>query len=126
MTAFLFGCAHTGTTKGLVNLNDEVYGEGVQGMTGLVLMAADWCTACKVFKPAWDEIAEEYKDKLSFRYVNVDESQELAKRIQFIPTMIVYVNGIPVFYENALSVDDLRILCDTILEKKANLDANGF
>lgn len=127
MTAFLFGCASTGTEKGLVDLNDDTYGEGVQGMTGVVLFTADWCPACQAFKPVWDEVTKEYEDKLSFRLINTDESAQVASAmVQFIPTLTIYINGIPVASKDGLSADDFRALCDLILEKKAHLDVNGY
>ncbi len=51
---------------------------------------ADWCRPCKMISPFLDELAEEYKGKVNFLKVNVDEEPEVASfyQIQAIPAMM--------------------------------------
>ena len=51
---------------------------------------ADWCRPCKMISPFLDELAEEYKGKVNFLKINVDEEPEVANfyQIQSIPVMM--------------------------------------
>lgn len=61
---------------------------------------AEWCGPCKMTSPLIEEISEttEYKDKLKFVSIDVDENQELSGRYQVfsIPTFILFKGGQPV------------------------------
>ncbi len=59
---------------------------------------ADWCGPCKMVAPIMDELAKEYKDKIIFYKVNVDNAQDAAAAfgIQSIPSVLfVPVTGDP-------------------------------
>lgn len=51
---------------------------------------ADWCKPCKMISPFLDELAEEYKGKVHFLKINVDEEPEISSfyQIQAIPAMM--------------------------------------
>ena len=51
---------------------------------------ADWCGPCKQVAPILDDLSEEYKDKVNFVKINVDENQEVAMafQIQSIPSVL--------------------------------------
>lgn len=51
---------------------------------------ADWCKPCKMISPFLDELAEEYKGKVHFLKINVDEEPEISNfyQIQAIPAMM--------------------------------------
>jgi thioredoxin 1 len=57
---------------------------------------ASWCGPCKVLSPIIDEIAIEYKDKIKFAKVNVDDEPELAQKygIMSIPTLLFFKSGV--------------------------------
>ena len=59
---------------------------------------AEWCGPCRAAAPILEELTGEYKGKVSFAKVNVDENSFLAARygIAAIPTMIVFHGGQPV------------------------------
>ena len=56
---------------------------------------ADWCGPCKLAAPVIEELSEEYKDKLVFGKMNVDENKVVTGKygIMSIPTMIVFKGG---------------------------------
>lgn len=56
---------------------------------------ANWCGPCKMMMPIVEQLADEYKDKVAFYKVDVDEEEELASRfgVQSIPTFFVIKDG---------------------------------
>jgi thioredoxin 1 len=56
---------------------------------------ASWCGPCKMLIPIFDELAEEYKDKLNFAKVNVENEEELTSEngIMGVPCLIVFNEG---------------------------------
>jgi thioredoxin 1 len=63
----------------------------------LVDFWAVWCGPCKMVAPIVDELAEQYKDKMGFAKVNVDEAPKIASayNVMSIPTLIVFKGGKP-------------------------------
>uniref|UniRef100_A0A7V4KCU4 Thioredoxin n=1 Tax=Fervidobacterium pennivorans TaxID=93466 RepID=A0A7V4KCU4_FERPE len=59
---------------------------------------ADWCVPCKRVAPILEELSEEYKGKVEFFKLNVDENPEIASKMKIIsiPTMIIFKEGKPV------------------------------
>ncbi|OGK19907.1 thioredoxin [Candidatus Roizmanbacteria bacterium RIFCSPHIGHO2_02_FULL_37_13b] len=61
---------------------------------------ADWCGPCRFTSPIIDELAEdsEYKTKVKFVKIDVDQNQELAEKYNIfsIPTFIIFKAGKPV------------------------------
>ena len=59
---------------------------------------ADWCGPCKRLAPIVDELATEYKGKVIFYKVNVDDAKELARSLNIasIPTLLFFKDGQPV------------------------------
>lgn len=58
---------------------------------------AEWCGPCKMTSPLIEELSEtaNYKDKLKFVSIDVDQNQELSSRYQVfsIPTFIIFKKG---------------------------------
>ena len=63
----------------------------------LVDFWAVWCGPCKMIAPLVDELAGEYKDRMDFAKVNVDEAPKVASsyNVMSIPTLIVFKGGKP-------------------------------
>jgi thioredoxin 1 len=61
----------------------------------LVDFWAEWCGPCKMIAPMLDEIADEYRNKLTVAKLNVDESPKTPLRynVRSIPTLILFKNG---------------------------------
>ncbi len=64
----------------------------------LVDFWAGWCKPCLMVAPIVDELAKEYKDKISFVKVDIDQNPKTAARygIMSIPTLLIFKNGEPV------------------------------
>ena len=70
---------------------DQVVANGVV----LVDFWATWCGPCKMLAPTVDAIATEYKDRVVVGKVDVDESEDIARRfgIMSIPTLFLFKDG---------------------------------
>jgi len=56
---------------------------------------APWCGPCKQIAPVVDKLSEEYKGKVKFCKVNVDENHDTASKyhVMSIPTLIFFKKG---------------------------------
>ena len=56
---------------------------------------AEWCGPCKFMNPIIEELEKEFKGKVEFEKINVDENQQKASQYQVmsIPTYIVEKDG---------------------------------
>lgn len=61
----------------------------------LVDFWAEWCGPCKMIAPMLDQIADEYKDKVTIAKLNIDDSPKTPQRfnVRGIPTLILFKNG---------------------------------
>jgi len=73
-----------GGAEGIEDSKKEIY-----------LFKAEWCGHCKGFKPTWEKIKEEYKDKYTF--ITVDSEKDKKKieewKISGFPTIIKKTNN---------------------------------
>ena len=56
---------------------------------------AAWCPPCKIIAPIIEKLAKEYKGKIVFGKLNVDENRAIPTKyeIRGIPTLLVFKNG---------------------------------
>ena len=56
---------------------------------------APWCTPCRMIGPVVDKLSEEFKDKVKFCKVNVDENKQMPSKykVMSIPMLIFFKNG---------------------------------
>ncbi|MEK7581395.1 MAG: thioredoxin [Patescibacteria group bacterium] len=56
---------------------------------------AEWCGPCKFMEPIIEELEKEFKGKVTFEKINVDENQELTAThgVMSIPTYIIEKDG---------------------------------
>jgi len=61
----------------------------------LVDFWAPWCGPCMIVGPVLDKLSSEYKNKIKFAKLNVDDNQEIAAKfdVRGIPCMIVFSHG---------------------------------
>lgn len=76
---------------------DANFEQEVMSESGLVVIDfwAPWCGPCKMLTPIFEELNNEYGDKVIFGKVNVDENPSIANkfRIASIPTLIFMKDG---------------------------------
>ena len=81
---------------------------------------ADWCGPCKMLKPVYDKISNEYIEKLDFKRLNTEKEEMIAMQfgIQGIPTLVIVNNrkeiGRIIGY---MGEEQLKHRIDKILEK---------
>lgn len=65
---------------------------------------ADWCGPCQTLLPTVHKLAEELKDEVTIKKVNVDTNRELSAgfNIRSIPTLVYFKNGKEVARHNGL------------------------
>ena len=56
---------------------------------------AEWCGPCKAIAPVLDELADQYKDKMTIAKINIDEKQKTPASygVRGIPTLIMFKDG---------------------------------
>ena len=75
---------------------DDFKSEVVESDTPvLVDFWAEWCGPCKVIAPVVEELATDYKGKIKFGKVNVDDNNMVASEygVRSIPTLLIFKNG---------------------------------
>ena len=86
---------------------------------------APWCGPCKILEPVFDEVSEDYKGKVDFYKVDIDEELEIAVAfgIRSVP-MILYIptKGKPNLEVGAPSKDELNYLVGGLLEKSNEIN----
>jgi thioredoxin 1 len=102
------------------HVTDTSFEADVLKSNGLVLVDfwAEWCAPCKMIAPMLDEIADEYKGKVTIAKLNIDESPKTPARysVRGIPTLILFKNGqVEGQKVGALRKSDLAAFLDTKL-----------
>jgi thioredoxin 1 len=62
----------------------------------LVDFWAEWCGPCKMIAPILEQIADEYKGRLSLVKLDVEASQNIAMQygVRSIPTLMLFKDGV--------------------------------
>ena len=66
-----------------------------KGKWVLVTVGAEWCKPCAKELPAWDKIAPQYKEKITFVAINIDDSiddgKKFNKKLKLANLTLVYM-----------------------------------
>jgi thioredoxin 1 len=79
---------------------------------------ADWCGPCKIVSPILEELAIEYKDKITIYKINTEIEQELsgAFGIRSIPSILfIPMEGQPQMSVGALPKDAMKSTINEVL-----------
>jgi len=97
-------------------LGDTISLSTLKKKGGLILVDfwASWCMPCLMLGSVIEEIAEEKKDALVVKKLNVDENQQTSTKYQVmsIPTVILFKDGEPV--ETFIGVQPKNVYTDAI------------
>ena len=77
----------------------------------LVDFWAEWCGPCKVLSPVVEQLAKEWKEKLTVIKINTEQKSDIASEygISGIPTLILFKDGKEVHRESgAMQLEELK------------------
>lgn len=80
---------------------------------------ADWCRPCKHLAPIMGELSDDYKDKVDFYKINVDQERELAMihNVSSIPVVFIFTGkGKPSYTLGAMNKEDYESLINEALK----------
>lgn len=63
--------------------------------TVLIDFFAEWCMPCVMMGPVIEELSEEFKEKVKFGKVNIEDNSELASKfnVSSIPNFVLFKDG---------------------------------
>ena len=89
--------AHMSDGKNIIAVTDADFEERVLKAEGPVLLKfeAEWCGPCQAMKPAINELAEQYGDKLTIATIDIDQNQRTPYKfgVRGVPTVMLFNKG---------------------------------
>ncbi|MDL2059492.1 thioredoxin family protein [Mesosutterella sp. AGMB02718] len=119
--AVLFSCALalSGSAQASAKTSSTAFCP-MQGRISIVDFEASWCTPCKMMKPAWEKVEKDYKGKISFVHIDIDEHPDIARAlgISAVPTQILFDRKCKLLdaHSGFISEEDLRATFDHVLK----------
>jgi len=81
----------------MMEVDDHNFEKEVLKSKKLVLVDfwSPWCRACSTMELVLERLAEEFRDKVEFRKLNIYQNPEIAKKYQIpaTPTLIIFKDG---------------------------------
>lgn len=81
----------------ILHITDSSFEEEVLKSARPVMLDfwAEWCGPCKMIAPILDELAGQYKGKLTVAKINIDDNQKTPETyaVRGIPTLILFKGG---------------------------------
>jgi len=73
----------------------STFDEKITSGVVLVDFYASWCSPCRKIAPILDELENEFKNKVKFFKINVEEHAKLAGQFSIlsVPTIIIFKDG---------------------------------
>lgn len=104
----------------IIHVSDSTFEDEVLNSNTPIIVDywAEWCGPCKMIAPILDEIADEYKGKLTVAKLNIDENQETPQKyaVRGIPTLMIFKDGeIAGTKVGALSKSQLSAFIDSVI-----------
>ncbi|MFA5485216.1 MAG: thioredoxin [Candidatus Pacearchaeota archaeon] len=77
------------------NLTSENFETQISNGITVIDFWAPWCGPCQMMAPVFEELSNEFENKISFAKVNVDENKDLSIQynIRGIPTLLIFKEG---------------------------------
>lgn len=102
----------------ILHVTDSSFEDEVlkSGLPVILDFWAEWCGPCKMIGPILEELAEQYKDKLTVAKINIDDNQSTPQTygVRGIPTLIIFKDGDVVATKvGAASKSQLEAFIDT-------------
>lgn len=92
-----------------------------KGMISIVDFEASWCGPCKMMKPVWKTLEREYKGKIAFVHLDIDQHPDIAQVLQIrsVPTQILFDRKCKFIdtHSGYLSEEDLRTTFESVLKE---------
>lgn len=84
----------------MLTLNDDNIDDSIKNakLPVFIDLWAEWCVPCRKVEPIIKELADEYKDKMVFSKLNIDENLNTANRYQImsIPMFLILDNNLEI------------------------------
>lgn len=81
----------------VMNIGDGEFKREVLDSSTPVLVDfwATWCAPCRVIAPVVEQLATEYRGKVKFTKMNIDDNQDTPQQygIRSIPTLLLFKSG---------------------------------
>jgi thioredoxin 1 len=87
----------------------------------IVDLWAPWCKPCRAMEPSFEQVSEEYKNRVEVIKINADESAEVLQKlgVMSIPTVIAFAGGNELVRRSGMqSTQSLRVLFDSAVNKR--------
>ncbi len=107
------------SSKEVKEIKDDEFDNSVKsGKVVIIDFFAEWCMPCLMMVPVVEELAQNYKNKVKFFKINIDENHEASAKhkILSIPTLLVFKQGnLADRITGALSYDMLKERIDKLV-----------
>ena len=84
----------------LINFKDEDFENKIKNEDiSVIQFSAEWCGPCKALKPIMDKLSDEYKEKCSMYYADIENdgiNTGSDAGIRCVTTVIIYKKGVEV------------------------------
>ncbi|MFI4846993.1 MAG: thioredoxin [Candidatus Makana argininalis] len=81
----------------IINLTDKNFEKKVLNFKKKIVVDfwSEFCGPCKIMEPLLKQIADEFKNKITFSKFNIEENLSIPKKydIRSIPTILIFNNG---------------------------------
>jgi len=91
-------------------LSDSNFEQDIKNGISVVKFYSLWNMECRAFEQQFRELSEDFKGRAKFIVSDINANNVLAKKegVTRVPTIVIYINGVPVAKVNDLTKRRLR------------------